>query len=71
MNEDMLLVEYQSVVKKNEKLEEKLSHYEVEEENIKAIMKEKNTLQAQNVKLKISNSSMKERIRKLSETADC
>ena len=71
MNKDMLLVEYQSVVKKNEKLEEKLSHYKVEEENIKAIMKEKNTLQAQNVKLKRSNSSMKERIRKLSETADC
>ena len=71
MNKDTLLVEYQSVVKKNEKLEEKLSHYELEEDNIKAIMKAKSSLQAQNVKFKISNSSMKERIRKLSETTGC
>ena len=58
----------QSVVEKNQKLEQKLSHYEEEEERIKAIMKEKSILQAQNLKLKRSNSSMQARIRKLSET---
>ena len=68
MNKDTLMVAYQSVMEKNQKLEEKLSYYEEEEEKIKAIMKEKSILQAQNLKLKRSNSSMQARIRKLSET---
>ena len=68
MSKDTLMVAYQSVMEKNQKLEEKLSYYEEEEEKIKAIMKEKSILQAQNLKLKRSNSSMQARIRKLSET---
>jgi len=68
MNKDTLMVAYQSVVEKNQKLEEKLSHYEEEQGKVKAIMKEKSILQAQNLKLKKSNSSMQARIRKLSET---
>ena len=70
MNKEKLLFEYLSIAKKNEKLEEKVSHFEEEGEKVKALMRDMSILQAQNMKLKRSNSSMKERIRKLSVTAE-
>jgi len=70
MNKEKLLLEYLDVAKKNEALEEKLGSLEEEEEKIKEMRKEMSLLKAQNVKLKRSNSTMKERIRKLSESQD-
>ena len=70
MNKEKLLLEYLDVAKKNEALEEKLGSLEEEEEKIKEMRKEMSLLKAQNVKLKRSNTTMKERIRKLSESQD-
>ena len=70
MNKEKLLNEYLAVSKKNEFLEEKLVHLEEEEDKIRAMRTEMNALRAQNVKLQRNNSTMKERIRKLSENVD-
>ena len=70
MNKERLLNEYLEVAKKNEFLEEKLEHLETEEEEMESMRKEMVLLKAQNIKLQRSNSTMKERIRKLSETGD-
>ena len=70
MNKDRLMDEYLEVAKKNEVLEEKLEHLEEEEEELESIRREMAILKAQNMKLQRSNSNMKDRIRKLSESAD-
>merc|ERR1712241_900945 len=70
MNKEKLLNEYLAVSKKNEFLEEKLVHLEEEEDKIRAMRTEMNALRAQSVKLQRNNSTMKERIRKLSENVD-
>ena len=70
MNKEKLMTEYLSVARKNEALEKKIGHFTEEEERLGEMEKEMLLLREQNRKLIRSNSTMKERIRKLSETSD-
>ena len=70
MNKEKLMSEYLNVARKNEALEKKIDHFTEEEERLEIMRKEMLLLREQNRKLIRSNSTMKERIRKLSETSD-
>ena len=70
MNKEKLMSEYLNVARKNEALEKKIDHLTEEEERLEMMQKEMLLLREQNRKLIRSNSTMKERIRKLSETSD-
>merc|ERR1711953_1245289 len=70
MNKEKLMSEYLNVARKNEALEKKIVHFTEEEERLEMMQKEMLLLREQNRKLIRSNSTMKERIRKLSETSD-
>jgi len=70
MNKEKLMSEYLNVSRKNEALEKKIDHFTEEEERLEIMQKEMLLLREQNRKLIRSNSTMKERIRKLSETSD-
>jgi len=70
MNKEKLMSEYLNVARKNEALEKKIDLFTEEEERLGEMEKEMLLLREQNRKLIRSNSTMKERIRKLSETSD-
>jgi len=70
MNKEKLMTEYLNVARKNEVLEKKIDLFTEEEERLGEMEKEMLLLREQNRKLTRSNSTMKERIRKLSETSD-
>jgi len=70
MNKEKLMSEYLNVARKNEALEKKIDHFTEEEERLGKMEKEMLLLRQENRKLIRSNSTMKERIRKLSETSD-
>ena len=70
MNKEKLMSEYLIVASKNEALEKKIGHLAEEEEKLEEMQKEMLQLREQNRKLMTSNSTMKERIRKLSENSD-
>jgi len=70
MNKEKLMTEYLIVARKNELLERKVDHLAEEEEKLEEMQKEMSQLREQNRKLIRSNSTMKDRIRKLSENSD-
>ena len=67
MNREKLMTEYLIVSSKNEALEKKIDRLAEEEERLGEMQKEMLLLKEQNRKLMRSNSTMKERIRKMSE----
>ena len=67
MNKEKLMTEYLLVASKNEALEKKIDRFAEEEEKLGEMQREMLELKEQNRKLLRSNSTMKERIRKMSE----
>merc|ERR1712045_167877 len=65
MNREKLMTEYLIVSSKNEALERKIDMFAEEEEKMGEMRKEFLELKEQNRKLMRSNSTMKERIRKM------
>ena len=70
MNKEKLMTEYLIVARKNELLEKRIDDFTEEEEKLEEMQKEMSLLREQNRKLIRSNSTMKDRIRKLSDNSD-
>merc|ERR1712083_240849 len=70
MNKEKLMTEYLIVARKNEVLEKRIDDFTEEEEKLEEMQKEMSLLREQNRKLIRSNSTMKDRIRKLSDNSD-
>ena len=70
MNKEKLMTEYLIVARKNEALEKRIGDFTEEEERLEEMQKEMSLLREQNRKLIRSNSTMKDRIRKLSDNSD-